>query len=398
MGVLVQDRSCAGDSGFLFVQFPKIGVSEPVLSRRQLLGTVGGLLASSVAGCSSPVGTGPQKSLEDTPTPELGSSDSSQLSDLPSSVAEVYQETIDSVVMIRVYTDRWGQGSGFVFRSPQYLLTNQHVVANATQIEIRYSRGDWRTAEIVGTDYYSDLAVLEVEQPPAYAEPLSLVKQDPPIGSHVVAIGTPFGLEKTISSGIVSGVDRSIDVNFNQPGGFSIPDAVQTDAALNPGNSGGPLLTLDGKVIGIVRAGQGDNIGFGISAALARRVGTALIENGTYEHSYMGVTLAPVTPTIADANDLEEISGVIVTSVLDDGPSNGVLEGSRQKQQKDISVPVGGDVIIDIEDTPIDTLTELSIYLALETSPGDTIAITVLRDGSHTTVDLTLGTRPEPPV
>jgi S1-C subfamily serine protease len=373
------------------------------ITRRGVLVAAGAALAGGIAGCQAPVGS--RAGTPGTADPVGGPG---EIDGVPTGTGagnaytQVYRETVDSVVVIQAISEQGsGQGSGFVLRDADtggnhYLLTNEHVVGGADEIEVLYSREDWRTGDITGADYYSDLAVVEVEDPPDYATPLSLVESEPPIGTRIVAIGNPFGLEKSISTGIISGTNRSMDVNYSRPGGFSIPDAVQTDAALNPGNSGGPMLTLGGEVVGVVRAGRGDNIGFGISAALSRRVGTAIIEDGEYEHSYMGVRLSPVSPTIADANDIDTTRGVIVTSVRDEGPSDGVLRGSDEGQQDGIPVPVGGDVIVALDGTEVATLNDLSTFLALETLPGDTIAVTVIRDGSRTEVDLTLGTRPEP--
>lgn len=370
------------------------------LTRRRLLAAAGTAIAGGFTGCvnigastepartESEASGNVESSAEGTATPAEDASP----------YTRVYRRTVDSVVLIRAFTRMGsGQGSGFVYRSHNYVVTNQHVIEDATKVEVRYSQGNWRTAEIVGTDYYSDLAVLEVENPPNYAEPLPLVEREPPIGTEIVAIGNPFGLEKTMSAGIVSGTNRSIQVNTANRGGFSIPDAIQTDAALNPGNSGGPLLTLDGRVVGVVRSGGGENIGFGISAALTRRVASALIEDGGYEHSYMGVSLSTVSTTIAEANDLDEPRGVIVSQVLDGSPSDGVLQGSEAEQYDGVPVPVGGDVIVALNGTRIDTLNDLSTFLALQTAAGDTITVTVIRDSERREVDLTLGDRPEPP-
>ncbi len=359
-------------------------------TRRSLLATAGTLLAGGLAGCEAP-SQGPSQNPG-----EAGAL--STVSGETNAYTEVYRQTVDSVVLMQATGPRGGQGSGFVFSNPagvdgntQYLLTNEHVVTGADELEILYSGEDWRTGEVLATDYYSDLAVVEVNGPPDYATELPLVEEEPPIGTRIVAIGNPFGLEETLSAGIVSGTNRSMQVDYNTRGGFSIPDAIQTDAALNPGNSGGPLLALDGTVVGVVRAGRGDNIGFGISAALTRRVATSLIEDGEYKHAYMGVGLASVSPTIAEANDLAETKGVAVVSVSDSGPSDGVLEGSERGEQDGVPVPVGGDVITALDGTEITTLNDLSTFLALETSPGDTITVTVIRDGSETEVDLTLG-------
>jgi len=362
-----------------------------------MAGGLAGCVNREKIGASTPDGTTASANDGPTPAAERGSPEGTPTS-APSRYTRVYRNTVDSVVLIRAFTAFGaGSGSGFAYSSDGFVVTNQHVVENATKLEVRYSQGDWRTAEVVGTDYYSDLAVLRVEDPPEYVDPLPLVETEPPIGTEIVAIGNPFGLEKSISAGIVTGTNRSIEVNNQRQGGFSIPDAVQTDAALNPGNSGGPLLTLDGRVVGVVRSGGGDNVGFGISAALTRRVADSLIGDGDYEHSYMGVSLTSVSPTIAEANDLEEVRGVIIVQVLDGGPSEGVLEGSTPEEIDDVPVPVGGDVVVAMDGTRIDTRNELSTFLALETSPGDTISVTVIRNDERQEVDLALGDRPEPP-
>jgi S1-C subfamily serine protease len=367
------------------------------MTRRRLLAVAGTALAGSIAGCEAPQTEDPSENVGQR-------GDLSTVSSDANAYTRVYEETVESVVLVRAIGPQGaGQGSGFVFSNPegagegpQYLVTNEHVVNDAEEVEILYSGEDWRTGEITATDYYSDLAVIEVSDPPEYATRLPLVEEEPPIGTEIAAIGNPFGLEETISAGIISGTNRSMAVDYTTRGGFSIPDAIQTDAALNPGNSGGPLLTLEGEVVGVVRAGRGDNIGFGISAALTRRVVTALIEDGEYEHSYMGVGLNPVSPTIADANEFDTTRGVIVATVRDGGPSDGVLEGSNQTNEGGVIVPVGGDVITALGGENVATLNDLSTYLALETAPGDRITVTVLRDGEEETLALTLGSRPEP--
>jgi len=367
------------------------------ITRRRLLSVASVALAGGVAGCEAPQSDGPSENAG-----QVGAL--STVSGEASAYTQVYEETVESVVLIRaIGPQRSGQSSGFVFGTPegagersQYLVTNEHIVTDADEVEVLYSGEDWRTGDITATDYYSDLAVIEVSDPPEYATRLPLVEEEPPIGTEILAIGNPFGLEETLSTGIISGTNRSMQVDYGTPGGFSIPDAVQTDAALNPGNSGGPLLTLGGNVVGVVRAGRGDNIGFGISAALTRRVVNSLIEDGEYEHSHMGVRLNPVSPTIADANDLDTTRGVIVTGVNDGGPSDGVLEGSDREQRNGVPVPVGGDVITALGGEDVATLNDLSTYLALETDPGDRITVTVVRDGEEQTVALTLGSRPAP--
>jgi S1-C subfamily serine protease len=275
------------------------------------------------------------------------------------------------------------------------MVTNEHVVAGASEFYIRFSETDWREVSVVGTDVYSDLAVLGLDDVPEGVTAPPMLDSTPDIGTRVVAIGNPFGLSGSVSEGIVSGVDRTLEGANN----FSIAAGIQTDAAVNPGNSGGPLVNLDGDVVGVINSGGGDNVGFAISSQLVQRVVPALIEDGNYDHPYMGVTLQDVSPLIAEANDLDDASGVYIDSAVPDGPADGVLEGSTGSEPIDgYDVPVGGDIVRQLDDTDIATRGDLATYLALETSPGDTMAVTVQRDGDEQTVDLTVGTRPEPRV
>ncbi|EMA42714.1 S1C family serine protease [Halococcus saccharolyticus] len=301
--------------------------------------------------------------------------------DTPSPYTRVYRQTVGSVVLVSVTggMGQGGQGSGFVFRNG-YVVTNAHVVSNASTVEVRFSGGEWRSASVVGTDPSSDLAVLDVQSPPDYATPLSLVDDQAAIGTEVVAIGNPYGLEGSVTSGLVSGVNRSIPA----PNGYTIPDGIQTGAPVNPGNSGGPLVNLDGEVVGVINSGGGDNLAFAISAALVERVVPSLIENGEYDHAYMGIAdLQTVTPSVAADVGIDRSRGVLVRRVDSDGPSAGVLQR--------------GDVIVGLGGQRIDSFQGLSSYLALQASPGDTIDVTVFRNGERRTLSLTLGSRPEQP-
>ncbi|MFC7020889.1 MULTISPECIES: S1C family serine protease [Haloarcula] len=361
------------------------------LSRRRFLGSVGVAIAGA-AGCQSPGQAGQsrdQSQSTSTPAREAVGVETDG-----SRYADVYQQVAGSVVSIRVVTDasRGSQGSGFVV-DDSHIVTNEHVVTGGDAYYVRFADTGWREATLVGADVYSDLAVLEVAEPSAAATPLTLAERDPAIGTEVVAIGNPFGLSGSVSAGIVSGVDRTLRSANN----FSIADAIQTDAAVNPGNSGGPLVDLEGTVLGVINSGGGDNVGFAISAQLTRRVAPALISRGAYDHSYMGVLLRSVSPLVAQANGLETASGVYIDDTVEGGPAEGVLRGSDgSRVVSGTEVPTGGDVVRRLDGTSTATRQALATYLALETSPGDTIAVTVQRDGREQTVDLTLGERPEP--
>ncbi|WP_338740961.1 S1C family serine protease [Haloplanus salilacus] len=342
-------------------------------SRRQFLGLSGLALTAGLAGCN----------------PSPPTADDGEASDT-SPYTRVYRDTIDSVLLIRTGE---GSGTGWVY-DDDHVVTNAHVVGEATGVDLRTGDGSWLDGEVVGTDANSDLAVVETGSLPEAATPLALAEEPATVGQEVVAIGNPFDLNGSVTTGIVSGTDRSIPA----PTGYRIPDAIQTDAAANPGNSGGPLVALDGRVVAVVNSGGGDNIAFGVSAALARRVLPELVETGSFDHSFLGVSLTSVTPSVAEANDLDQPRGLLVVSVLSDGPAAGTLRPSDDEAVVDgESIPVGGDVMLSIDGTTTDTAEALGSHLALETDPGDTVSLTVLRDGSERRVEVELGTRPERP-
>lgn len=359
---------------------------EETASRRRFLELGGIGLTGIFAGCTdklSPAQTSPHQSSESTASTR---SDTETQTD-ESVYSQVYRDAISSVVSV---TTGQGQGTGFCY-DDAHVVTNAHVVGNAETVQIRFDEGTWVSGTVRGTDAHSDLAVIDVDSVPDSATPLSFTQSAPAIGQEVVTIGNPYNLEGTVTTGIVSGTDRSIPA----PSGYRIPDAIQTDAAVNPGNSGGPLMSLEGTVVGVVNSKRGDNIAFGISAALTQRVVPELIETGAYDHAYMGVSFEDVTPTIAAANGLDEPRGIVAVETVSGGPADGVLRGSTVRAVDGRRVPVGGDVLLAVDDTPIESFEDLAGYLALETTRGDTVEATVLRDGTERTLELTLDARPE---
>jgi S1-C subfamily serine protease len=327
-----------------------------------------------------------------TETPESAPLDNVEYSS-GDAYTNLYNEVIGSVVSVRVGAGAGtAQGSGFVYDYNGHVVTNQHVVRSAEEVDVRFSNGDWRRADVMGTDVYTDLAVLSVDDVPEYAEPLPLADQGFSQGTPVAALGNPLGLEGSITRGIVSGLNRSMRTEDN----FVIPDTVQTDAGIDRGNSGGPLVTLDGEVVGVNRARQGTSIGFAVSSELVRDVVPELISEGDVEHPYMGVSTIDVSPTVADANGLGEPRGVLVAQTPDGGPSDGVLQESEEEDYNGATMYVGGDIIVGVDGTTINSHEELSRYLMLHTEPDETIDVTVLRDGESVTEQVTLGERPEP--
>ncbi|MFB6085591.1 MAG: S1C family serine protease [Halodesulfurarchaeum sp.] len=349
-------------------------------TRRQFLELGGVGLLTGLAGCSSPE-AGSESTTTAPPTTAGPDTDDR------SNYTEVYRDTIPSVVMVR--TER-SQGTGFVY-DRSHVITNAHVIGTATSAQLRFNDGSWAVAEVRGVDRHSDLAVLTPDSLPEPATPLPSSDEPPVVGTEVLAIGNPYNLDGTVTNGIISGTDRLIEA----PSGYLIPDAIQTDAAVNPGNSGGPLMNLESEVVGVVNSKQGDNIGFGISAALTWQVVPKLIETGEYEHAYLGAALQNVTPTDARANELDVPRGLIVVQTVEGGPVDGVLQESRVGIVDGERVPVGGDIILAVDGKTMESFEDLASYLALHTRPGDSIALRLLRDGSERTVEVTLGTRPE---
>jgi 2-alkenal reductase len=225
------------------------------------------------------------------------------------------------------------------------------------------------------------------------------------VGYSVIAIGAPFGMEETMTTGIVSAIGRSFPVGQGAGPRYSLPDVIQTDAAINPGNSGGPLLDLTGRVVGVnfaiespVRANSG--IGFAIPVSIVQRVIPALIENGKYEYAYLGIRGQSVTPELAEALDLPEgVLGAYVDEVLPGGPADkgGVRGGDEVVDLDGFELRKGGDIIIAIDGEPVRNFNDLVSYLVTKAAPGQEVTLTVLRDGKEIDLKVVLGTRPEQP-
>lgn len=313
----------------------------------------------------------------------------------------LYRQTIDSVVSIRsVGRDSRGSlGSGFIYRLTNgtgYIVTNAHVVSGVNTVGVKFQRqGAWRTGTVIGRDVYTDLAVIKVTDPPSGADALPLATEEPTPGQKVVALGNPYGLTGTITNGLVSAVNRTMPSGA----GFPIPDTIQTGAPINPGNSGGPLVSVEGKVLGVNRATRkgAENIGFAISADMVRQVVPVLINKSEYNHAYLGARTISVTQPIATANGLSTTRGVFVLAIDEGSPADRVLQSTTGAERiHGGRVPVGGDVILKIENVTVSSRQDLLSYIMLHTRPGETVSLTIIRDGSRMTVQVTLGTRPPP--
>lgn len=293
------------------------------------------------------------------------------------------------------------QGSGFVYDSEGHIITNNHVVDDAAEITVTFSDGSEAPAQLVGSDPDSDLAVIEVEIDADRLHPVTLGDSDSlKVGQFVIAIGNPFGLEGSMTTGIVSGLGRLLPAAERR--GFSIPDIIQTDAAINPGNSGGPLLNLEGEVIGVNTAIQSPSrvfagIGYAVPAGTVAEVVPELIEHGRIQHPWLGITGGTLTRELAEAMGLDpEQRGVLVAEVVAEGPAfESRLKGSATQITLDSEVVrIGGDLIVGIEDQTVEGIDELISYLLHETEVGQTVTLHILRDGQPMDVEVMLEQRP----
>jgi S1-C subfamily serine protease len=290
-------------------------------------------------------------------------------------------------------------GSGFVIDEQGRIITNAHVVAGADQIEVTLGEdGESYSAEVLGTDPSTDIAVIEVEAPGDVLEPLTFGDSSQvEVGDAAVAIGNPFGLDRTATAGIISAVQREI----NAPNGFVIQDAIQTDAPINPGNSGGPLLDAAGRVIGVnsqieSAGGQGNvGIGFAVPVNTAREVAQQLIDDGEVEHAFLGVSATDLTPEIVDALNLDADGGALVQSVVPDSPADeaGIEAGDAELTVDGQPLRAGGDLIIAAEGEAVTGMTDVIAAVDAK-QPGDEIELTLLRGDEERTVSVELDERP----
>ncbi len=307
---------------------------------------------------------------------------------------DLYQRVNPGVVSVYMTS---GGGSGFIIDAEGYIVTNHHVIAEGGEITILFHDGDVKTAELVGADSQADLALLKVDAVPGELTALSLGDSDAlQVGQLVIAIGSPFGLENSMSTGIVSGLNRGMPVDqMGLTTNYQIPDVIQTDAAINPGNSGGPLLNMDGEVIGVntaiespVRANSG--VGFAVPSNVVQAVISQLRESGEVRYPWLGIAGGTLTPAAAEEIGLpRETRGVLVNEVTAGGPAETAgLVGL------DPTTGQGGDVITAIDNVTVLEFDDLLGYIVQSTTVGQTVTLTILRDGQPQTINLTLGERP----
>ncbi len=299
-----------------------------------------------------------------------------------------------------------GEGSGFVWDRLGHIVTNDHVVSGASKLQVVFADGTALDAQLIGTDPDSDIAVIKVDPQLASLTPVELGDMaEVQVGDMAIAIGNPFGLEGTMTRGIVSALGRTIPSQTS----FSIPEAIQTDAAINPGNSGGPLLNERGQVIGVndqIQSSSGTNsgVGFAIPVSIMERVVPALIRNGRYEHAYLGMSGGAYTRAWAEALGLPaDVKGIYVLSVTANGPvaRAGLRTGTANTEialgtsrTGTTYLQRGSDLITAVDGRPVTRMDDLLVYLEEQTAPGQTIKLTVLRDGVQQTIPVQLEARP----
>jgi S1-C subfamily serine protease len=291
-----------------------------------------------------------------------------------------------------------GEGSGFIVDTEGRIVTNNHVVAGSEEVQVTLYDGTMAEARVLGTDPYSDLAVIQVDLPPQILHTVELGDSDQLlVGQRAIAIGNPFGLEGTMTTGIISALGRTLPAESL----FSIPEVIQTDAPINPGNSGGPLLNSEGLVIGVNTAiststGANSGVGFAVPVNLLKRVMPQLIANGHYDHPQLGIRGTTITPLLVQELSLPLETGVLVSEVTADGPAEkaGVRGGDTEVTVRGDVIRQGGDIIASIDGRKIVQFEDLLSYIVMETEVGQEVTLGIFRDGEERMVKVVLGARP----
>ncbi|MEW6589154.1 MAG: trypsin-like peptidase domain-containing protein [Thermoproteota archaeon] len=320
-------------------------------------------------------------------------------------LVEIFEKSESGVVRINVKRPDndprgpGGIGSGFVYDKNGHIITNEHVVQNAEKLVVTFLDGRSFRANVVGKDLYTDLAVIKVNASSDALFPLSVGDSSKlKVGEQIAAIGNPFGLSGSMTSGIVSQIGRLLP---SQDRGFQIPDIIQTDAAINPGNSGGPLLNMRGEVVGINTAIQSESgefagVGFAIPSRTIQKIIPTLIETGAYHHPWVGISGRDIDPDLAQILNLRDARGFLVINVLDDSPAQkaGMRGTTEIKEVDGVRYQVGGDIILAVDGKIVRKIDDILIHLQREKSVGDQMVLQILRDGKATDIVITLEERP----
>ena len=317
------------------------------------------------------------------------------------SLIDIFEKSEASIVQVSVVRGEsdGGMGSGFVYSDEGYVITNQHVVQDAERVMITFLDGEAYIGNVIGTDRDLDIAVVKVEPTNTYLQPIKIGDSSKlKVGEKIAAIGNPFGLSGSMTSGIVSQMGRLLP----QETGYSIPDVIQTDAAINPGNSGGPLINMKGEVVGINTAiqsatGEFSGIGFAVPANTVKKVVPVLIQDGEFKHPWMGISGTDVDPELAEVRGLNSSKGFLVVSVIEGSPAEtaGLLGVTETKETDGREFALDGDIILSIDGETVRKISDILVHLQREKSVGDEMVLSVNRNGEILELTMVLEERPQ---
>ncbi|HET9008518.1 MAG TPA: trypsin-like peptidase domain-containing protein [Nitrosarchaeum sp.] len=319
------------------------------------------------------------------------------------SLIEIFEKSEPGVVRVNVQrTDQSngtsGVGSGFVFDKKGHIITNSHVVKDAKKVIVTFLDGRSYNAEVIGFDEFTDIGVIKVNADLSLLQPLSLGDSaNLKVGEPIAAIGNPFGLSGSMTSGIISQLGRLLPSGA----GYSIPDVIQTDAAINPGNSGGPLLNMRGEIVGINTAiqsttGEFTGVGFAVPSQTIAKIVPNLIESGKYHHPWIGISGRDIDPDLAKVLNLKDAVGFLVITVVENSPAaKAGMHGSDETIKVDgVNYPIGGDIILSVDGKQVRKIDDILIHLQRAKSVGDEMILEILRDGRTTNITIDLEERP----
>ena len=316
------------------------------------------------------------------------------------SLVDIFEKSEESVVQVNVLRggSDGGMGSGFVYSEEGYIITNQHVVKDAKKVTVTFLDGEAYIGDVIGTDPDLDIAVVKVSPSNTYLQPITIGDSSKlKVGEKIAAIGNPFGLSGSMTSGIVSQIGRLLP----QESGYSIPDVIQTDAAINPGNSGGPLIDMKGEVVGINTAiqsitGEFSGIGFAVPSNTVKKIVPVLIEDGEFKHPWMGISGTDVDPELADFRELKSSKGFLIISVIEGSPAEqaGLIGVTETKEIDGRELAVDGDIVLSIDGKTVRKISDILIHLQREKSIGDEMVLSVNRNGEILELTMVLEERP----
>ena len=317
------------------------------------------------------------------------------------SLIDIFEKSEESIVQVSVLRGEsdGGMGSGFVYSDEGYVITNQHVVQDAKKVMITFLDGEAYIGNVIGVDRDLDIAVVKVEPTNTYLQPIKIGDSSKlKVGEKIAAIGNPFGLSGSMTSGIVSQMGRLLP----QESGYSIPDVIQTDAAINPGNSGGPLINMKGEVVGINTAiqsatGEFSGIGFAVPSNTVKKVVPVLIQDGVFKHPWMGISGTDVDPELAEVRELNSSKGFLVVSVIEGSPAEtaGLLGVTETKEMDGREYALDGDIILSIDGETVRKISDILVHLQREKSVGDQMVLSVNRNGEILELTMILEERPQ---